>query len=256
MSDDTRTWLRECAIGLSERVGARGMSLSVDAAETLLADRHATVTAQLGVSEANSAMRLLDDTMLDELADHLVADFADESPGADIFTLPRTASITVPSFGRLIAALSESILFYQQYAAIDDTDRRARLHETTQLLSLAGLLQSEVEVDATTITAPPALFHRIARTLDTVAALTNNTHLADAIGDDCARARAAATTPASVAAQDQVIGLNEIVQLSQIVAGVVDRPLTPSESSRLKAAWMNARPRNLTSIAEHLDLKT
>lgn len=232
MTDDTRTWLRECAIGLSERVGARGMTLSVDAAETVLVDRHATVTAQLGVSET-SATRLLNDTTLDELADQLVEDFADESPGADIFTLPRTASITTLSFGRLIAALAESILFYQQYAAIDDTDRRAWLHEATQLLSLAGLLQSEVEVDATTIAAPPALFHRIARTLDTVAALTDNTHLADAIGDDCARARAAATTPASVAAHDQVIGLNEIVQLSQIVAGVVDRPLTPSGSSRL-----------------------
>lgn len=254
MSAVDRTWLRECAIGLSERVNARGMTLSVDATETLLADRHATVTAQLGASET-SAMRLLDDTVLDELADHLVADFADESPGADIFTLPRTASITAPSFGRLIAALAESILFYQQYAAIDDTDRRARLHETTQLLSLAGLLQSETEVDATTITAPPALFHRIARTLDTVATLTNDAGLATALGDDCARARAAAATQAS-GSEDRVIGLNEIVELSQIVAGVIDRPLTPSESARLKAAWVTARPRNLTAIAQRLDIKS
>lgn len=193
MSAQSRTWLRECAIGLSERVNARGMTLSVDAAETLLADRHATVCAQLGVTEV-SARRFLDDTALDDLADRLIVGFAHESPGADIFTLPRTASITTPSFGRLIAGLAESILFYEQYAAIDDHDRRARLHETAQLLSLAGLLQSESAFDATTITAPPALFHRIARTLDTVAALTDNPRLATAIRDDCARARAAATT--------------------------------------------------------------
>lgn len=58
MSTVDRTWLRECAIGLSERVNARGMTLGVDAAETLLTDRHATVSRQLGGSET-SAMRFL-----------------------------------------------------------------------------------------------------------------------------------------------------------------------------------------------------
>ena len=79
-----------------------------------------------------AARQFLDDAALDELAERLVADFADESPGGDLFSLPRTATITVTSFGRLVAALAETIQFYEQYAAIDAADRSARIHENAQ----------------------------------------------------------------------------------------------------------------------------
>lgn len=192
MSPQDPTWLREAAIALVARVHASGMTITVDAAEALLADRHIAVAAQLGVTE-RSARRYLDDAALDDLAQRLVADFTDEAPGADIFTLPRTSTITVTSYGRLIAGLAEAIQFYQRYTAIDDGDRSARIHELAQMLSLAGLLQSES--DGATISAPPALFHRVARTLETVAELTPGNGLAQALADDSARARAAAPPP-------------------------------------------------------------
>ena len=144
-------------IGLSRRAEDRGLSLSVDAAETFLAERHITASEHLGLSP-RAARQFLDDTVLDELADRLVADFADEAPGGDLFSLPRTATITVTSFGRLVAALAETIQFYEQYAAIDATDRSARIHEIAQLLSLAGLIQNQrSSVLATGTTSPTPL---------------------------------------------------------------------------------------------------
>lgn len=184
-------WLHECATGLVARVRVRGMTLTVDAAETFLAERHYTVAEQLGIAE-QSARPLLDGRALDALADRLVATFATEEPGADLFTLERSACISVASFGRLIAGLAETLLFYESYPAIDDADRGARIHETAQLLSLTGLIQSEHASGA--IAAPPALFSRIARTLTTVAEVTANSSLAEALRGDAICATFAAIT--------------------------------------------------------------
>ena len=74
----------------------------------------------------------------------------------------------------------------------DEADRRARIHETAQLLLLAGLIQSDH--DHGPIAAPPAMFSRIARTLTTVAELTDNAGLAQALRRDAMRARSAGTT--------------------------------------------------------------
>lgn len=184
-------WLHERATGLVARLRERGMTLTVDAAETFLAERHYTVAKQLGITE-HSARSHLDEGALDALADRLVATFATEEPGVDLFALPRSAGISVASFGRLIAGLAETLQFYESYPALDDADRRARTHETAQLLSLAGLIQSEHANGA--ISAPPALFSRIARTLTTVADLPNNAALADALRRDAMCATFAAIT--------------------------------------------------------------
>ena len=48
------------------------------------------------------------------------------------------------------------------------------------------------------------------------------------------------------------ISLDGIVAVSRIVSALLDRPLSPSESSRLKAAWQTPRPRTLDSIANYL----
>lgn len=181
-------WLRDSAAGLVERVGARGMTLTLDAAETFLAERHFTAAQNIGVSE-RAARPYLDGQALDELADRLVATLAAEEPGGDLFTLPRSARISVASFGLLVAGLAEVIQFYGIYPAIDDDDRRARIHETAQLLSLAGLVQSDHAGGP--VAAPPAMFARIARTLTTVADLTDNAELARALRRDAMRARAA-----------------------------------------------------------------
>jgi len=125
----TARWLHQSAAGLVARVQERGMTLTIDAAETFLAQRHYTTADQLGINE-HSARPYLDQAALDALADRLVATFASEEPCADLFTLPRSARISVASFGRLIAGLAESLLFFGNYPALDDADRRARLHET------------------------------------------------------------------------------------------------------------------------------
>ena len=83
-------WLNEYATKLVERIGARGMTLSHEAAKALLIERHRTASQQLGISE-RSAQEYLDDATLDALAEDLVATFADEEPGGDLFALPRTA---------------------------------------------------------------------------------------------------------------------------------------------------------------------
>jgi hypothetical protein len=184
-------WLNEYATKLVERIGARGMTLSHEAAKALLIERHRTASQQLGISE-RSAQENLDDATLDALAEDLVATFADEEPGGDLFALPRTACISVSSFGRLISALAEAILFFETHPINDEADRRARIHETAQLLSLAGLIQSDH--DHGPIAAPPAMFSRIARTLTTVAELTDNAGLAHALRRDAMRARSAGTT--------------------------------------------------------------
>jgi hypothetical protein len=51
------------------------MTLTVDAAETFLAQRHSTAAQQLGISEQR-ARPYLDEAALDALADRLVATFA------------------------------------------------------------------------------------------------------------------------------------------------------------------------------------
>lgn len=181
-------WLHGCAADLVTRVRERGMTLTLDAAETFLVARHSIAAKQLGISE-DSARPYLDDAALDALADRLVAAFATEEPGGDLFTLPRTAHISVASFGLLIAGLAETLLFFVASPSMDEADRRARIHEAIQLLSLVGLIQSAHTDGA--IAAPPAMFSRIARTLTTAADLTDNANLAVALRRDAMRARTA-----------------------------------------------------------------
>jgi transcriptional regulator with XRE-family HTH domain len=45
------------------------------------------------------------------------------------------------------------------------------------------------------------------------------------------------------------VSLDGVVAVSRILAGVVGRGLSPSESSRLRAAWVSASPRTLVSVA-------
>ena len=185
-----QAWLAERAAVLVARIHDRGMVLSHDAAATLLAERHATVARQLGVSE-RSAAPLLDDAAVDGLADEMVASFTDEEPGENLFDLARTAHISVSVFGRLISGLAETLLFYQSTRATNAAERAARQRETAQLLSIAGMVQAEHTQGP--IAAPPALFARIARTLTTAADLTDNDALTQALRRDATRARTAAT---------------------------------------------------------------
>ncbi|OBB86781.1 hypothetical protein A5779_00180 [Mycolicibacterium peregrinum] len=182
----TPSWLREAAVGLTERVSKRGMTLTVEVAESFLTEQNRSASPKLGIDERNSRQYLDDDT-LDELADELVSTFADEAPGSNLFDLPRTAHVSVANLGRLIAGLAEAIQFFGTFQEIDAADRRARIHEIAQLLSVAGLVQSDHTIGP--VAAPSAMFARIARTLTTVADLTDNHDLAAALRRDAMRAR-------------------------------------------------------------------
>ncbi|SKQ80648.1 hypothetical protein [Mycobacteroides abscessus] len=185
----TPSWIRDAAAGLVDRVSKRGMTLPVDVAESFLREQNYSAARQLGVDERN-ARQYLDDDTLNQLADQLVSTFADEAPGTNLFDLPRTAHISVAKLGRLIAGLGETIQFYGTFQEIDDADRRARIHETAQLVSLAGLIQADHTVGP--VAAPPAMLARTARTLTTIADLTDNEDLAAALRRDAMRARSAA----------------------------------------------------------------
>ena len=179
---DKQAWLDERAAVLIARISDRGMVLSHEAACTLLAERHATVASQLGISE-RSAQPLLDHAALDALADEIVASFTDEEPGENLFALARTVHISVSVFGRLISGLAETLLFYQSTTATTAAERAARQRETAQLLSIAGMIQAEHTQGP--IAAPPAL--------TTAADLTDNDALTQALRRDATRARTAAT---------------------------------------------------------------
>lgn len=171
-------WLQARAAVLVARISDRGMVLSHDAARTLLAERHAAVSRKLGVSE-QSAQHLLDDAAIDTLAGEIVATFTDEEPGEDLFTLARTAHISVSVFGRLVSGLAEALLFYQTSTTTSTAERDARQRETAQLLSIAGMVR---RAHPRSDCRSPPLFTRIARTLTTVADFTDNEALAQPCG--------------------------------------------------------------------------
>lgn len=49
------------------------------------------------------------------------------------------------------------------------------------------------------------------------------------------------------------VSLDGVVEVARILAGVLGRPLSPSETSQLKSAWQSTSPRTLASIANALD---
>lgn len=165
------------------------MTTSVDAAESLLRERLSRNANRLGISRHQAQLNF-DESALDAFADRLVATFAAEEPGGDLFSLPRTAQISVSGFGRLIAGLAESLLAYEATAVLGDAERAVRRHEIAELLSVAGLMQSDSS--QADVSAPPAVFLRIARIFTTVADLTDQPELADALRRDAIRARTAA----------------------------------------------------------------
>lgn len=182
--------LRHAAVQLTARVNELGMLLTTEAAEGFLHKHYSRRAAQLGIAGPPGPGDY-DEVVLDSLAAQLVASFADEQPGGDLFTLPRSAHISVDAFGRLIAGLAESLLFYFTFDDISATARRERQREIGELLSVGGLMQAEHAGGE--ISAPPAWFLRTARTLTTVSDLTDNRDLADTLCGDALRARAAAT---------------------------------------------------------------
>lgn len=175
-------WLRALAIGLVARVQNRGMTLTVAAAEEIVADRITALATTLRITE-RSARTYIDQDALDGMADGLVESFADEEPGADLLTLPRNAALRVSGVGRLVAALAQCALFFESYEDVDEALSRSRGHEISELISMLGLIQAG-HGTGDAVYAPRALFVRVSRILEGVAGLTSDPDLSHALRSD------------------------------------------------------------------------
>lgn len=175
-------WLRTLATGLVVRVQNRGMTLTVAAAEAIVADRITAVAATLRITE-RSARAYIDQDALDGMADGLVASFSDEEPGADLLTLPRNAALRVAGIGRLVAALAQCALFIESYEGVDEALSRSRGHEIKELISMLGLIQAGHET-GDVVYVPRALFVRISRILEGAAGLTSDPDRSRALRND------------------------------------------------------------------------
>ena len=185
-----RAWLEERTERLVEMVNERGLTLGDDAARHLLTERVCAVAEKMRIGIVQAQRYLTDDAMR-ALVDGLVEAVEEEAPGADLAELPRTESMSVTTFGRLIAALSEVAQLYlclnpaDSALTVDDRTRRAM--ETLSLISIAGVLQAETHDDRH-IPVPSALTARIARILTTAADHTPDSELAATLRRDAIRA--------------------------------------------------------------------
>lgn len=168
-------------------VNDRGMTMTDQAAQQLLTERVQAVAELMRVG-VRQAQTYLTDEALAGVVDGMVETLADEAPGADLATEPRTTTITVGTLGRLIAGLAEVALLYSDpVTGLPANDRTRRLDEVLTLLSVTGIIQSDTPGSAP-VPVPPALLARIARILTTAAEHTDNTDLAATLRRDAMRA--------------------------------------------------------------------
>jgi hypothetical protein len=185
-------WLRTLAAGLVAKLETRGMTLTLAAAEDVLADRVRAVAATLRITE-RTARTYVDEDALEGLADTLVESFTAEAPGADLLKLPRDAGLRLSGIGRLVAALAQCAHFFASYVDVDEELGRSRATETVELISTLGLIQASHQT-GDVVFAPRALFVRISRILDGVADLTAAADLSRALREDALIARAGSKT--------------------------------------------------------------
>ncbi|WP_168701050.1 hypothetical protein [Gordonia paraffinivorans] len=182
-----RAWLEERAERLIEMVNDRGMTMTDQAAHQLLTERVQAVAERMRVG-VRQAQTYLTDEALAGVVDSMIDTLADEAPGAELATEPRTATLTVGTLGRLLAGLAEVALLYTDpTTALPANDRARRTHEVLTLLSVTGLIQADTSGSGP-VPVPPALLTRIARILTTAAEHTDNTDLAAVLRRDAMRA--------------------------------------------------------------------
>lgn len=165
------------------------MTLTVTAAEAIVADRITAIATTLRISE-RSARAYID---LDVLAEALVESFAAEEPGAELLKLPRDAGLRVSGIGRLVAALAQCGHFFARYAEVDEALSRSRGIEIAELISTLGLIQASHKT-GDVVFAPRALFVRISRMLEGVSDLTADADLSLVLREDALLAKAGSKT--------------------------------------------------------------
>lgn len=186
-----------------------GMSMSRSAAGDLLDERIQFVATQMRVTP-RTARTYLSDEAVQDLANTLAFHLVEEAPGADVLESPRTSTVSVRLVGLAMAGLGEATRI--RLMEVDDLDdvreNAAQLAHALGSLGLVMGTQDPAMVDGVAcISAPGALLHRVARYLETAAALSeagvvghgvsidDAQSLPSALRRDALRIREAATTP-------------------------------------------------------------
>lgn len=177
MAGQRRSWLDGRVDVLLAALGEYGMDTSRASASDLIQERVARVATHMGITPATARRYLTDETVRD-LARTVAVTVADEAPGADVLTSPRTAAVPVPVLGRCIAGLSEAIAL--RLTERDDLDHvRTITAQLAQTLSALGQVIADQRstndtvagITGPVVLAPPALLNRAARYLQAAAAM-------------------------------------------------------------------------------------
>ena len=168
-----RAWREDRVDALLHAVSELGMSMSRAAAGELLDERVKFVAAQARVSES-TARGYLSDEAVQGLAQSIAFSFAEEMPGADLFSAPRDSRIPVRLIGRVSAGLAEAV----RLRLVERDDLEHTREAVTQLAHGIGVLNlivadqvaEELEGEPW-IRAPAGLLHRPARYLEAAASL-------------------------------------------------------------------------------------
>lgn len=152
------------------------MSMSRAAAGELLDERVKFVAAQARVSES-TARGYLSDEAVQGLAQSIAFSFAEETPGADLFSAPRDSRIPVRLVGRVSAGLAEAV----RLRLVERDNLEHTREAVTQLAHGIGVLNlivadqvaEELEGEPW-VRVPAGLLHRLARYLEAAASLADD----------------------------------------------------------------------------------
>jgi hypothetical protein len=167
-----RTWLDHKVDVLVEELAASSMHLDRQRAGELITDRVRAVAALMTVTEP-TARKYLNDETIRKMARRMLFEFADEQPGADLMSVPRTVPLAPALVGIIVAALAEAM---QVRAANESPDRLGDVVSTYgQTLSGIGQITSAAASgqpgDSAEIMFPAALLRRAARYISNAADL-------------------------------------------------------------------------------------
>jgi hypothetical protein len=165
------TWVDQQAAVLREELSGLGLTITDDHSRALIRERREQV-AQLMRITARSAQRHIDDDATRSLAHELAFTLADEQPGADLTTAPRTSQLSLPQLARLTTGLAEAAQSW-----LHATTETPPLLDLLSCVSLLGIFTSDtVTADLRprrerwpAVAVPPALLTRAARCLETSA---------------------------------------------------------------------------------------
>jgi hypothetical protein len=156
----SRSWLEHSTDVVVDELGRFELVASRAHVTALVRHELATVAKGLDITEA-SARRYLGEESLRELARQAAVVLADEHPGAELRDEPRTIPASLPTIGRIIAALAEAA-----HVRVDNDDA-VGAHGALQVLSLLGQLINELPAILTgSIFLPQAALTRGARLLE------------------------------------------------------------------------------------------